>query len=200
MSKVLQDEKETCRVAGTTEYCSPEQIQFEPLSSASDMWSVGVIAYVLLSKISPFNPAQDGQEKHETQNAVINCTYDFDDSSWSSRSAEAKSFIQTLLIRAPQVSKDTKKKDAGTKDNFNFPIKQIFSFTVVCRNAPRLPKLFLIPGSLRKKTESKWPRRRKLSDDCQKDRLLWRFSATRTLIFLVAILPEKWAKAPLKKF
>jgi len=102
MSKVLQNEKETCRVAGTTEYCSPEQIQFEPLSTASDMWSVGVIAYVLLSKISPFNPAQDGQEKHETQNAVINCTYDFDDSSWSSRSAESKSFIQTLLIRAPQ--------------------------------------------------------------------------------------------------
>ena len=126
MSKVLQDEKETCRVAGTTEYCSPEQIQFEPLSSASDMWSVGVIAYVLLSKISPFNPAQDGQEKHETQNAVINCTYDFDDSSWNSRSSEAKSFIQTLLIRAPQVSKDTKKKAREQKAISIFPSNKYF--------------------------------------------------------------------------
>ena len=130
MSKVLQDEKETCRVAGTTEYCSPEQIQFEPLSTASDMWSVGVIAYVLLSKISPFNPAQDGQEKHETQNAVINCTYDFDDSSWSSRSAEAKSFIQTLLIRAPQVSKDT--KSAQTIEKISIFPSNKYSHLQVC--------------------------------------------------------------------
>ena len=179
MSKVLQNEKETCRVAGTTEYCSPEQIQFEPLSTASDMWSVGVIAYVLLSKISPFNPAQDGQEKHETQNAVINCTYDFDDSSWSSRSAEAKSFIQTLLIRAPQVSKDTKAGRQLKKFQFSHQIN-ILIHKCVCRNAPQSPKLFLIPGSLRRKTELKWLLRRKLYDDCRKDRLLWHFSATRT--------------------
>ncbi|CAG5111734.1 Oidioi.mRNA.OKI2018_I69.chr2.g6009.t1.cds [Oikopleura dioica] len=98
MSKMLENSKETCRVAGTTEYCSPEQIQFEPLSAASDMWAVGVIAFVLLSKTSPF----ENGEKHETQNAVINCIYDFEGEAWSDRSALAKSFIQTLLIREPK--------------------------------------------------------------------------------------------------
>ncbi len=32
---------------GTAEFVAPEVIQFEPLSPATDMWSIGVIAYVL---------------------------------------------------------------------------------------------------------------------------------------------------------
>ena len=121
MSKMLENSKETCRVAGTTEYCSPEQIQFEPLSAASDMWAVGVIAFVLLSKTSPF----ENGEKHETQNAVINCIYDFEGEVWSDRSALAKSFIQTLLIREPKVNllqrykKAAQRREKRTTEIFN---------------------------------------------------------------------------------
>ena len=34
---------------GTPDFVSPEVIQYEPVSLGSDMWSVGVITYVLLS-------------------------------------------------------------------------------------------------------------------------------------------------------
>lgn len=32
---------------GTEEFTSPEQIQNEAVSSASDMWSVGILTYIL---------------------------------------------------------------------------------------------------------------------------------------------------------
>lgn len=39
---------EPCRVLfGTPEFVAPEVINYEPISFASDMWSVGVICYVL---------------------------------------------------------------------------------------------------------------------------------------------------------
>ena len=34
---------------GTPEFVSPEVISYEPVSTTSDMWSVGVVCYVLLS-------------------------------------------------------------------------------------------------------------------------------------------------------
>ncbi len=39
---------------GTPEFVSPEVIRYEPVTLNTDMWSVGVIAYVLLSGLSPF--------------------------------------------------------------------------------------------------------------------------------------------------
>jgi myosin-light-chain kinase len=39
---------------GTPEFVSPEVISFEPVSTTSDMWSVGVVCYVLLSGVGRF--------------------------------------------------------------------------------------------------------------------------------------------------
>lgn len=39
---------------GTPEFVSPEVISYNPVSLKTDMWSVGVLAYVLLSGLSPF--------------------------------------------------------------------------------------------------------------------------------------------------
>ena len=104
MTKFLDEaENDVCQIAGTTEYCAPEQIQFDPLTPAADMWSVGCCTYVLLSKISPFRR----DELHETQNAVIQADYDFDDEVWSTRSNEAIDFIKKLLQKSPRVSRAT---------------------------------------------------------------------------------------------
>lgn len=32
---------------GTPEFVAPEVISYEPVSSATDMWSIGVICYIL---------------------------------------------------------------------------------------------------------------------------------------------------------
>lgn len=39
---------------GTIAYCSPEIIQRKPYNQVSDMWSLGVVFYVLLSGYFPF--------------------------------------------------------------------------------------------------------------------------------------------------
>lgn len=39
---------------GTPEFVSPEVINYEAISLRTDMWSVGVLTYVLLSGLSPF--------------------------------------------------------------------------------------------------------------------------------------------------
>ena len=39
---------------GTPEFVAPEVLAFEPVGLEADMWSVGVITYILLSGCSPF--------------------------------------------------------------------------------------------------------------------------------------------------
>ena len=41
-------------MSGTPEFVAPEVVNYDPVSVVSDMWSLGVIAYVLLSGLSPF--------------------------------------------------------------------------------------------------------------------------------------------------
>lgn len=40
---------------GTAEFISPEILNYEPIGFKSDMWSVGVICYVLYVKTFPFS-------------------------------------------------------------------------------------------------------------------------------------------------
>jgi serine/threonine protein kinase len=53
---------------------------------------------VLLSGQSPFKFSQD----HETQNAIIQCDFDFDDADWSNRSDKCKNLIRRCLQRRPE--------------------------------------------------------------------------------------------------
>ena len=53
---------------------------------------------MLLSGQSPFKFSQD----HETQNAIIQCDFDFDDADWSNRSEKCKNLIRRCLQRRPE--------------------------------------------------------------------------------------------------
>ncbi|XP_037804127.1 serine/threonine-protein kinase GIN4-like isoform X1 [Penaeus monodon] len=79
---------------GTPEFVAPEVVNFEPISFGTDMWSVGVISYVLLSGLSPFM----GHNYVETMTNVTHNKYDFSDEAFNCVSDDAKDFIEKLLV------------------------------------------------------------------------------------------------------
>ncbi|XP_015910171.1 myosin light chain kinase, smooth muscle [Parasteatoda tepidariorum] len=80
---------------GTPEFVAPEVVNFDKVSYTTDMWSVGVICYVLLSGLSPFM----GDTELETMGNVTKAVFDFEDESFSNISQVAKDFISKLLIK-----------------------------------------------------------------------------------------------------
>ncbi|XP_071584405.1 myosin light chain kinase, smooth muscle-like [Heliangelus exortis] len=82
---------------GTPEFMAPEVVAFEPVSCSTDMWSVGVICYILLSGESPFL----GDSDMETLSNVTAAQWDFEDETFSEISQQAKNFIRQLLQKEP---------------------------------------------------------------------------------------------------
>ncbi|XP_028943373.1 myosin light chain kinase 3 [Antrostomus carolinensis] len=80
---------------GTPEFLAPEVVNYDFVSFPTDMWSVGVITYMLLSGLSPFL----GETDAETMNYVVNCCWDFDAEAFEQLSEEAKDFISRLLVK-----------------------------------------------------------------------------------------------------
>lgn len=83
---------------GTPEFVAPEVINYEPVSNATDMWSIGVICYILLSGESPFQ----GNDDAETLALVTAAQWEFDEESFDEISDEAKDFISSLLEKDPR--------------------------------------------------------------------------------------------------
>ncbi|XP_076026591.1 death-associated protein kinase 2 isoform X1 [Genypterus blacodes] len=97
-------------IFGTPEFVAPEIVNYEQLGLEADMWSIGVITYVLLSGASPFL----GESKQETLGNISAMSYDFDEEFFSSTSELAKNFIRQLL------EKDTRKR-MTIQDALNHP-------------------------------------------------------------------------------
>ena len=47
LSRKIKPGEEVCEMLGTPEFVSPEVVNYEPLSLNTDMWSIGVITYIL---------------------------------------------------------------------------------------------------------------------------------------------------------
>ncbi|CDQ74460.1 unnamed protein product [Oncorhynchus mykiss] len=83
---------------GTPEFVAPEVIGYEPVSLATDMWSIGVICYILLSGESPFQ----GNSEAETLALVTGAQWEFDEESFEEITDQAKDFISSLLNKEPR--------------------------------------------------------------------------------------------------
>uniref|UniRef100_A0A3B3I779 Protein kinase domain-containing protein n=1 Tax=Oryzias latipes TaxID=8090 RepID=A0A3B3I779_ORYLA len=77
------------------EYYAPEVHRHDLVTTATDMWSVGVMAYVLLSGLNPF--AAESMTK--TIENISNCEYVFDSEAFKDISLEAMDFIDRLLVK-----------------------------------------------------------------------------------------------------
>ncbi|KAM9790042.1 uncharacterized protein mylk4a [Neosynchiropus ocellatus] len=79
---------------GTPEFLAPEVINYDFVSFNTDMWSLGVITYMLLSGLSPFL----GDDDNQTLNNILACQWNFNEPEFIDTSAEAKDFISRLLL------------------------------------------------------------------------------------------------------
>jgi serine/threonine protein kinase len=53
-SQIMQPNKQILGMMGTVAYSAPEVLQYEPLTKATDIWSLGVLAHVILTEYTPF--------------------------------------------------------------------------------------------------------------------------------------------------
>nr|XP_046177905.1 myosin light chain kinase 2, skeletal/cardiac muscle-like isoform X4 [Oncorhynchus gorbuscha] len=79
---------------GTPEFLAPEVVNYDFVSFNTDMWSLGVITYMLLSGLCPFL----GDDDNETLNNILACQWNFEEAEFTDISEEAKDFISKLLV------------------------------------------------------------------------------------------------------
>ncbi|CAN9506194.1 unnamed protein product [Ophioblennius macclurei] len=98
LSRMVNSHQELREIMGTPEYVAPEILNYEPISTATDMWSIGVLAYVMLTGISPFL----GEDKQETFLNISQLNVSYGEEELQQLDHAAVAFIQTLLRKPPQ--------------------------------------------------------------------------------------------------
>jgi len=95
VSRVIQDNEHIREIIGTPDYVAPEILGMEPITLAADIWSLGVLAYVLLTGFSPFG----GDTDQETLRNITTAPLDFPAELFEGVSDQAKDFIKQCLNR-----------------------------------------------------------------------------------------------------
>ncbi|XP_035445114.2 obscurin isoform X6 [Spodoptera frugiperda] len=95
LSRRIQFNKHASLDYGMPEFVAPEVAAGEGVSFAADLWSLGIITYILLSGHSPFRGVND----RETLTRIREGRWDWHDEEWWSRlSTESRDFISKLLV------------------------------------------------------------------------------------------------------
>ncbi|XP_029980953.1 striated muscle preferentially expressed protein kinase [Sphaeramia orbicularis] len=99
--EVTPDEAQYCKY-GTPEFVAPEIVNQTPVSTATDIWPVGVITYLCLTGVSPFA----GENDRSSVLNIRNYNVAFEESMFADLCREAKGFIIKLLV-ADRLRPDT---------------------------------------------------------------------------------------------
>jgi len=78
---------------GTPGYVAPEVLAQKPYGKAVDVWSIGVISYILLCGYPPFYDENDANLFAQ----ILKGEFEFDSPYWDDISEEAKDFIRSLM-------------------------------------------------------------------------------------------------------
>lgn len=82
---------------GTPGYVAPEILEGTPYDTQADMWSLGVITYILLGGYPPFIE----QNQRELFRKIRRGEYEFHEEYWGQVSEDAKKLIASLLTVDP---------------------------------------------------------------------------------------------------
>ncbi|XP_067019677.1 death-associated protein kinase 3-like isoform X2 [Acropora muricata] len=103
--KIMAPNGQMVDAVGVTEFTAPEVLNFEMTHWAADMWSVGVLLYILLSGKLPFTvedsePDDDIDEKIAAKVKAANVILKATD--FRNATEEAENLIKRLLVRQPE--------------------------------------------------------------------------------------------------
>lgn len=93
LSKIIGSEVTTNTVCGTPGYCAPEVIRGKNYDGSVDLWSIGVIAYILLCGYEPFID----DDERVMYKKILKGDYEFDSPYWDNITHNAKDLVAKLL-------------------------------------------------------------------------------------------------------
>ena len=99
LSKIIGPNEKTREPYGTLSYVAPEVLLDIPYGKEVDLWSLGVIAYLMLSGSLPFD---DRESEEEIARKTVSEDPPYKGSIWKKISDEAKDFIKKLLVKNPE--------------------------------------------------------------------------------------------------
>jgi len=94
LSKIVGVESMMETACGTPYYVAPEVLSATGYDKEVDLWSCGVITYLLLCGFPPFY----GETLQEVFEQIMKAEYDFPDPYWTEITKEAKDLIRKLLV------------------------------------------------------------------------------------------------------
>ena len=126
---------------GTKNYAAPEIIRREAYDKSVDIWSIGVITFVLLVGFLPFSPSDQGKYSYHL---ILEKKY------WSSISVAAKTFVSKILTETPS-------ERPTAEELFEMPFLNMGMHEANAASDPRLqsPQRLSSPGGLRCMTPHK---------------------------------------------
>lgn len=83
---------------GTFPYAAPEILSGKPRHGAAvDMWSIGVVVFVMLTGEMPFGDNPEPEEQEDMRKRIINAQFTCSDGAWEELDDSSKDFVIKLL-------------------------------------------------------------------------------------------------------
>ena len=94
LSKIFNEDQVMKTACGTPGYVAPEVLRRKGYRKEVDMWSIGVITYILLCGYPPFYEENNA----ELFNQILKGKFEFDSPYWDNISNQAKNFVSRSLV------------------------------------------------------------------------------------------------------
>ena len=100
LSKILGNQEKSVDGFGTLTFVAPEVLVRTPYNKEIDIWSLGVILYLMLSGLLPFDDDNDNEEV--IAKLIVYSEVKFPSKNFSKYSNQVKDLIKRCLTKDPQ--------------------------------------------------------------------------------------------------